>query len=166
MWIFFFLSTNVDFCRARWKMLSLAHSRVACFFYVLQRGRLLCTHLLFSLRLHQLLLSSVRTHRQAVSAEASTMSTPTNPEVKELNPVDFIQLQQYIECEYRQAGRQLLQHLTSLPTLTLPPTHTHLQSLMVFHIQAAAVYHVCYLFIHFGIIFMPYKHAQVLLCSK
>lgn len=25
------------------------------------------------------------------------MSTPTNPEVKELNPVDFIQLQQYIE---------------------------------------------------------------------
>ncbi|KAG7221720.1 hypothetical protein INR49_000087 [Caranx melampygus] len=34
---------------------------------------------------------------KAVSAEAGTMSTPTNPEVKELNPVDFIQLQQYIE---------------------------------------------------------------------
>lgn len=43
-------------------------------------------------------------HRQAVSAETGTMSTPTNPEVKELNPVDFIQLQQYIECEYRQPG--------------------------------------------------------------
>lgn len=48
------------------------------------------------------LLSPV--HRQAVSAEAGTMSTPTNPEVKELSPVDFIQLQQYIECEYRQGG--------------------------------------------------------------
>ncbi|XP_054902124.1 diacylglycerol kinase, alpha a isoform X1 [Poeciliopsis prolifica] len=36
-------------------------------------------------------------HRQAVSAEAGIMSTPTNPEVKELNSVDFIQLQQYIE---------------------------------------------------------------------
>lgn len=45
-------------------------------------------------------------HRQAVNAEAGTMSTPTNPEVKELNPVDFIQLQQYIECEYRQPGRR------------------------------------------------------------
>lgn len=43
--------------------------------------------------------------RQAAT-EAGTMSTPTNPEVKELSPVDFIQLQQYIECEYRQAGRQ------------------------------------------------------------
>ncbi|XP_049437279.1 diacylglycerol kinase, alpha a isoform X1 [Epinephelus fuscoguttatus] len=41
--------------------------------------------------------NGVATERQAVSAEAGTMSTPTNPEVKELNPVDFIQLQQYIE---------------------------------------------------------------------
>lgn len=49
-----------------------------------------------------LLLSPV--HRQAVSAETRSMSTPTNPEVKELSPVDFIQLQQYIECEYRQGG--------------------------------------------------------------
>lgn len=60
-------------------------------------------------------------HRQAVSAEAGTMSTPTNPEVKELSPVDFIQLQQYIECEYRvsrRAGRQLSQRLT-------PPLHFH-----------------------------------------
>lgn len=111
MWIF-----------ARWKMLSLARSRVACFFYVLQRGRLLCTHLLFSLRLHQLLLSSVRTHRRrAVSAEAGTMSTPTNPEVKELNPVDFIQLQQYIECEYRQAAFAAL----NIPPHTHTSTHSH-----------------------------------------
>lgn len=67
-------------------------------------------------------------HRQAVSAEAGTMSTPTNPEVKELSPVDFIQLQQYIECEYRQAGgragRQLSQRLTPLPS-TSTSTHTH-----------------------------------------
>lgn len=67
-------------------------------------------------------------HRQAVSAEAGTMSTPTNPEVKELSPVDFIQLQQYIECEYRQgggrAGGQLSQRLTP-PLSTSTSTHTH-----------------------------------------
>ena len=82
-------------------------------------------------------------HRQAVSAEAGTMSTPTNPEVKELSPVDFIQLQQYIECEYRQAGgragrqagRQLSQRLTPLPsTSTSTHTHTHSFTLMVSHI--------------------------------
>lgn len=49
-----------------------------------------------------LLLSPV--HRQAVGAGTGAMSTPTNPEVKELSPVDFIQLQQYIECEYRRGG--------------------------------------------------------------
>lgn len=86
-------------------------------------------------------LSLSPVHRQAVSAEAGTMSTPTNPEVKELSPVDFIQLQQYIECEYRQAGgragRQLSQRLTS--TTTTPPLHfhfhphTHTHSLMVSH---------------------------------
>lgn len=80
-------------------------------------------------------------HRQAVSAEAGTMSTPTNPEVKELNPVDFIQLQQYIECEYRQPGGQasgrLSQRLTPPPppfTSTSTYTYTHLHLLMVFHI--------------------------------
>lgn len=75
-------------------------------------------------------------HRQAVCAEAGTMSSPTNPEVKELNPVDFIQLQQYIECEYRQAGRQAAFSAlnTPPPPLPLPPTHTHLHSLMVSHI--------------------------------
>lgn len=41
--------------------------------------------------------NTVAAERQAVCAEAGTMSSPTNPEVKELNPVDFIQLQQYIE---------------------------------------------------------------------
>lgn len=128
------------FYSARWKMLSFACSHA---FYVLQRGRLLCTHLLFSLRRYLTLfsLSLSPVHRQAVSAEAGTMSTPTNPEVKELSPVDFIQLQQYIECEYRQAGgragRQLSQRLTS--TTTTPPLHfhfhphTHTHSLMVSH---------------------------------
>lgn len=66
---------------------------------------------------------------QAVRAEAGTMSTPTNPEVKELNPVDFIQLQQYIECEYRQAGRRagsFSQRLTPpSPLSTSTSTHTY-----------------------------------------
>lgn len=69
-------------------------------------------------------------HRQAVSAEAGIMSTPTNPEVKELSPVDFIQLQQYIECEYRQGGGRAGGQAafsalnTPPPPLPLPPTHT------------------------------------------
>lgn len=69
-------------------------------------------------------------HRQAVSAETGTMSTPTNPEVKELSPVDFIQLQQYIECEYRQGGgRAAFSALnTPLSTSTSTHTHTHLRS--------------------------------------
>lgn len=48
---------------------------------------------------HSVYVSLFLSHRQAVCAEAGTMSAPTQPEVKELNPVDFIQLQQYIECE-------------------------------------------------------------------
>lgn len=68
-------------------------------------------------------------HRQAVGAEAGIMSTPTSPEVKELNPVDFIQLQQYIECEYRQTDRQASRRL--LQRSTSPPrTHFHPHTLI------------------------------------
>lgn len=71
---------------------------------IYKRGRRATVHPppLFRSVYISVLLSPV--HRQAVSAETRTMSTPTNPEVKELSPVDFIQLQQYIECEYRQGG--------------------------------------------------------------
>lgn len=59
------------------------------------------------------------------------MSAPTSPEVKELSPVDFIQLQQYIECEYRRAGRAAFSLLSATPTpLPLPPTHTHTHTLI------------------------------------
>lgn len=83
------------------------------------------------------LLSPV--HRRAVRAETRTMSTPTNPEVKELSPVDFIQLQQYIECEYRRGGWAVSQlntpplpttTTTLLHTLLLLPTHTRSFTLM------------------------------------
>lgn len=63
-------------------------------------------------------------HRQAVSAEAGIMSTPTNPEVKELSPVDFIQLQQYIECEYRQGGGRAGGQ-AAFSALNTPPPHFH-----------------------------------------
>lgn len=83
-------------------MLLLAHSRA---FMIYKRGRQATVHPppLFLRSVYiSLLLSPV--HRQAVRTETRTMSTPTNPEVKELSPVDFIQLQQYIECEYRRGG--------------------------------------------------------------
>lgn len=89
-----------NFNSTRWKMLSFACSHA---FILLLISRLKCTHLLFLLHLY---LTVSLVCAQAVRAEAGVMSTPTNPEVKELNPVDFIQLQQYIECEYRQAGRR------------------------------------------------------------
>lgn len=71
-----------------------------------------------------------RLHRQALSAEAGAMSTPTNPEVKELNPVDFIQLQQYIECEYRQALNTPFTS-TSTYTHTLARGFTYLEAVTV-----------------------------------
>lgn len=120
------LSTIMDSYSARWKMLSFACSHA--FMFYKEAGYCAPTFSFLSIYI-SLFLSLL--HRQAVSAEAGTMSTPTNPEVKELSPVDFIQLQQYIECEYRQAGgqagRQLSQRLTPPPhthTLPLPPTHT------------------------------------------
>lgn len=93
--LFFLLYRDGRCCR-------FAHSRA---FMIFKRGRQAGVRpppLVFRCVRISLLLSPV--HRRAVRTETRTMSTPTNPEVKELSPVDFIQLQQYIECEYRRGG--------------------------------------------------------------
>lgn len=93
---YFFSSTEMG------GMLPFAHSRA---FMIYKGGRQATVHpppLCFRSVSISLLLSPV--HRRAARTATRTMSTPTNPEVKELSPVDFIQLQQYIECEYRRGG--------------------------------------------------------------
>lgn len=110
-----------------------AISRLQPGFHVVQRRRSDSRNHLLSLLLPASIYhGSSRCAQAAASAAAGAMSAPTNPEVKELSPVDFIQLQQYIECEYRQGGGRvglLSQRLTppSPPPpspLPFPPTHT------------------------------------------
>ena len=94
----------VKVARRRFKLVCFARSHAFVFHTVAELIRPL-----FFLSLHlPCLAPGSAACAQAVSAEAATMSTttPTDPEVKELNPVDFIQLQQYIECEYGQAARR------------------------------------------------------------
>lgn len=109
-------------------------------------------------------------HRQAVCAEAGTMSSPTNPEVKELNPVDFIQLQQYIECEYRQAGRQAAFSALNTPPSTSTSTHTHSFTLAhgFSYLEEVAVYHIlffCKLSMHIYIYIVVLQINLYLWCN-
>lgn len=73
------------------------------------------------------------------------MSTPANPEVKELSPVDFIQLQQYIECEYGQGGGGVGGQRSQLNTTlhTLRPTHTVISTQPSSCFEAVAVCAAC-----------------------
>lgn len=115
-------------------------------FYVLQRGRLACTHLLFSLRLHLTvsLAACLFTGRQFVQKQAPCPP----PQTQRWRNWTLSTLSSYNSTlnvsTDRRAGRQLSQRLT--PPSTSTSTHTHSFTLAhgFSYLEEVAVYHILF----------------------